>query len=101
MIMKLKIALPLMAAPALISCDAAMEQVGGQVRMAVVEQCLQTSESFGIGESLVAPVCECTADTFMEKNAQDIADIDQSRIAEIVRQCAQDAGADTMEAAGG
>ncbi len=84
------------AALSLTACDAAMEQVGGQVRTAVVEQCQQVSENFGIGSDLITPVCECTADTFMEKNSSELAQVDRARVAEIVRVCASEAGADVV-----
>ncbi|MDN3645063.1 hypothetical protein QWY75_02445 [Pontixanthobacter aestiaquae] len=91
--MKIRFILLFASAGLLASCDAAMEQVSGQVRTAVVEQCQSVSEGLGIAGEFVAPVCECTADTFMEKNADEITQIDRARIEEIVRTCAADTGA--------
>ena len=92
--MNSKILLVCSAALSLSACDAAMEQVGGQVRTAVLDQCLQVSENIGIGSEFVTPVCECTADTFMEKNSGELAQVDRTRVAEIVRDCASEADVD-------
>ncbi|RDC60254.1 hypothetical protein HME9302_01455 [Alteripontixanthobacter maritimus] len=86
----------IVASLALSGCDLVAEQVGGQVRTAVVEQCLQVTEGIGIGSELVAPVCECTADTFMEKNSSELAQVDTARVEEIVRTCAAEAGSDAV-----
>ena len=80
------VALPLTFALALTSCDAAIDQVGGQVRGVAVEKCRQASETIGVAADLVQPVCECTADDLMSDGAQ-IAQIDQQRVREAVREC--------------
>ncbi|MGB7407624.1 MAG: hypothetical protein WA908_03900 [Pontixanthobacter sp.] len=82
------------AAFMLTGCDLAKEQIGGQVRTAVVEQCRSVSDGLGIAGDFVSPICECTADTLMEKNAEQMTQIDRARVEEIVRICAQDTGAD-------
>lgn len=100
-----RIVLVLGAAALLSSCDAAMDQVSGQVRTSIVEQCQSVSEGFGIAVPLISPVCECTADSLMQKGADEIAQIDRTRIEEIVRSCADNTGAattnTTVETTGG
>ncbi len=92
--MKLKIAIIAAAALSLTACDMAKEQIGGQVRTAIVDQCQGVSEGLGIAGQFITPICECTADTFMEKNPEQMAQIDRARVEEIVRTCAQSTGAD-------
>ncbi|MGB3753049.1 MAG: hypothetical protein WA954_04025 [Parerythrobacter sp.] len=85
------------AAGLLASCDMAMEQVGNQVRGTVVEQCKSVSEGMGIAGDQIAPICECTADTFMQKNAEEISQVDRARVQEIVLACVADTGAATPD----
>lgn len=83
-----------MAMAALLSgCDMAAEQVGSQMRDTVVQQCQSVSESAGIAGDQVAAICECTADTVMQKNVDELTQIDRARVQEIVVACAGDTGA--------
>lgn len=99
--MKLSPFLAVGASLALVGCDAATDlakdQLGEQIRTTVVEQCQSVSESLSIANELVTPICECTADTFMEKSADELTQVDQARVEEIVRACASEAGAATPE----
>jgi len=84
----------------LASCDVAMEQMDGQVRQAVADQCQQVAESTGVAGDLVLPVCECTSNKLLEGGAAQISDIDQARIEEILQGClAETSPADATEVA--
>ncbi len=76
----------------LTSCDAVMEQVDGQVRTAIVDQCQQSAKNFGIAQENIQPVCECGADKLLENGAAQVTDIDQARLEEIVQSCAEEIG---------
>lgn len=92
--MTLRLTIIITGALSLSACDIAKEQIGGQVRTVVVDQCIGVSEGLGIAGEFVTPICECTADTFLEKNAEQMTQIDRARIEDIVRVCAQSTGAD-------
>jgi hypothetical protein len=95
--MHIKHLLVLAAAFALISCDAAMEQVDGQLRVAVVAQCQQVSENLGIAPEFTQPVCDCSADKLLEGGAAQLTEIDQARVEEIVRSCASETNSPATE----
>ena len=78
---------------ALASCDVAKEQLDSQMRTAVAEQCAQVTQSIGIAGEFVTPVCECTADRFLDKSATELTQVDRARIEEIVRECLSETGA--------
>lgn len=87
------------AALPLTACDAAMEQVDGQVRTMAVEQCRQASDTLGVAPELVAPVCECASDELLKDGASQIAQIDQQRVRDIVRACLSAQGSPQAEPA--
>jgi hypothetical protein len=84
----------------LAGCDAAMQQLDGQVRQAAAEQCQQVAENTGVAADLVRPVCECTANKLLESGAAELSQIDSARIEEVLNSClAETPPADAPQAA--
>ncbi|WP_260482469.1 hypothetical protein [Sphingomicrobium flavum] len=73
-------------------CDAAMDQFDGPVREAFVARCEGVAENMGISAEAVTPMCSCSADKILEKDASQLAEVDSARIQEILAECAEETG---------
>lgn len=78
------------AAVVLGACDAAMDQFDGPIRDTFVARCEGVAENMGIAPEAVTPMCGCSADKILEKDASQLAQVDSARIQEILVECADE-----------
>ncbi len=73
---------------ALAGCDSAGTVLDDTARLAAVEQCRQVAEGAGIAGVAVNNVCNCAADTWLEKPVAERMQLDRATIQGIIEECA-------------